>query len=155
AAGIVVTRAASGVDLGHEVADQLLASPRALWVVTGVLGVLAIVPGLPFLPFVALAGAAGALAVSRGATADAADVDRGPDPASEAPPVLDALELEVGRDLVPLVDGRLGTGDLVARIGALRRQLAETIGFVAPPIHVRDNSALQPDAYAVLVKGVE
>src|SRR5690242_2475900 len=61
AAGIVVTRAAAGGELGRQIAGQLLASPRVLWVVTGIVALLALVPGLPFLPFVALAGATGAL----------------------------------------------------------------------------------------------
>src|SRR5206468_1884946 len=69
AAGIVVTRAASGGDLGTEVAGQLLASPRVLWLVAGILGAFALLPGLPFLPFVTLAGATGALAAAGGRAA--------------------------------------------------------------------------------------
>jgi flagellar biosynthesis protein FlhA len=159
AAGIVVTRAASGAALGTEVAGQLLASPRVLWVVSGFLGVLAVVPGLPFLPFVALAGATGALAAAGGlAPATTEDSDASGPGVTEAEPVpdgllaLDLMELEVGRDLVPLVDG---AGDLVERVRSLRRQLALEMGFVVPPIHIRDNPALPPDAYAILVKGVE
>src|SRR6185295_8716363 len=61
AAGIVVTRAASGTDLGSEVTSQMLLNPRVLAMVSGILGSLALLPGLPFLPFVALAGALGGL----------------------------------------------------------------------------------------------
>src|SRR5438128_636962 len=66
AAGIIVTRAASGADLGSEVAGQLLTSPRVLWLVSGILGAFALLPGLPFLPFIVLAGATGGLAAARG-----------------------------------------------------------------------------------------
>src|SRR5881396_3570581 len=66
AAGIVVTRAASGADLGSEVMGQLLTSPRVLWLVSGILGAFALLPGLPFLPFIALAGATGGLAAAGG-----------------------------------------------------------------------------------------
>src|SRR3989475_8735870 len=59
AAGIIVTRAASGADLGSEVAGQLLMSPRVLWLGSGILGGFALLPGLPFLPFIPLAGAVG------------------------------------------------------------------------------------------------
>src|SRR5881409_511000 len=66
AAGIIVTRAASGADLGSEVAGQLLTSPRVLWLVSGILGAFALLPGLPFLPFIVLAGLAGGLAAAGG-----------------------------------------------------------------------------------------
>jgi flagellar biosynthesis protein FlhA len=168
AAGIIVTRAASDADLGTEVAGQLLTSPRILWIVTGLLGVLALVPGLPFLPFVALAGATGALAASGGvapvSSADAdADAEAGGAAAHDRPEALlalDLMELEVGFELVPLVDGATGTvpdggGDLVERIRTLRRQLALEMGFIVPPIHIRDNLQLKPSAYSVLVKGIE
>src|SRR5262249_46534666 len=72
AAGIIVTRASSGEDLGSEVAGQLLMSPRVLWRVPGLLGACALLPGLPFLPFVTLAAATGALAGASPATAPAA-----------------------------------------------------------------------------------
>jgi flagellar biosynthesis protein FlhA len=166
AAGIIVTRAASNADLGTEVAGQLLTSPRVLWVVTGLLGALAVVPGLPFLPFVALAGAIGALAASGGiAPVTASEPDAGPpgsagDPAPEGFLALDLMELEVGFELVPLVDGATGVvadggADLVERIRTFRRQLAQEMGFIVPPIHIRDNLQLPPSAYAVLVKGIE
>jgi hypothetical protein len=161
-----VTRAASGADLGTEVAGQLLTSPRVLWVVTGILGFLAIVPGLPFLPFVALAGVIGALAASGGmAPAMPVEPEATPglgqgEPAPEGLLALDLMELEVGFELVPLVDGATGVvadggGDLVERIRTVRRQLAQEMGFIVPPIHIRDNLQLPPSTYSILVKGIE
>jgi flagellar biosynthesis protein FlhA len=163
AAGIIVTRAASGADLGSEVAGQLLMSPRVLWLVSAILGAFALLPGLPFLPFVALAGAPGGLAAAGRAGARPA---RGVEPElpavrpkeEKADPLvpLDLMELEVGFELVPLVEGAPGAGgDLVARIRSLRRQLALEMGFIVPPIHIRDNLQLAPSEYVVLLKGVE
>jgi flagellar biosynthesis protein FlhA len=43
----------------------------------------------------------------------------------------------------------------VTRIQALRRQLATEMGFVVPPIHIRDNLQLKPAEYVVLLRGVE
>src|SRR5919204_6048867 len=108
AAGIVVTRASSGADLGTEVTGQLLTSPRVLWLVTGILGAFALLPGLPFLPFVALAGVAGGLAASGGATARSAPPEaeaglpaaRPKDDKPDALLPLDLMELEVGFELV-------------------------------------------------------
>ena len=165
AAGIIVTRATSGGDLGTAVAGQLLASPRVLWIVSGLLGGLAIVPGLPFLPFVALAGTAAGLASAGGFSARPPAAVEGaaaglPVPRREEQPEgllqLDLMELEVGFELVPLVDGQGGEGgDLVERIRSLRRQLALEMGFIVPPIHIRDNLQLKPNAYAILLKGIE
>ncbi len=167
AAGIVVTRAASGADLGSEVTNQLLMSPRVLWIVAGILGAFALLPGLPFLPFIALAGATGGLAVSgpgaRAQAAGAADATlpavRPKDERPEALLALDAMELEVGFELVPLVDPGSGGGpeggDLVERIRALRRQLALEMGFIVPPIHIRDNLQVKPNEYVILLRGIE
>jgi flagellar biosynthesis protein FlhA len=164
AAGIIVTRAASEADLGTAVTGQLFASPRVLWAVSGILGAFALLPGLPFLPFVALAGAAGTLAAQGGLGPRAAEAPGpggppAPPRAAERPEALltlDMMELEVGFELVPLVDaGRSGAGDLVERIKALRRQLALEMGFIVPPIHIRDNLDLKPNAYVILLKGNE
>jgi len=164
AAGIIVTRAASGGDLGTELAGQLFASPRVLWIVSGILGGLAILPGLPFVPFIALGGAAAALASTGGLAprvpqAPEGSTPGGPPPRREEPEALlqlDLMELEVGFELVPLVEGQAGDGgDLVERIRSLRRQLALEMGFIVPPIHIRDNLQLRPNAYAILLKGIE
>jgi flagellar biosynthesis protein FlhA len=161
AAGIIVTRAASGADLGSEVTGQLLASPKVLWLVTGILGAFALLPGLPFLPFVALAGATGGLAASGGlggapeTPAEAAAAKPARDDRPEALLPLDLMELEVGFELVPLVEGTAGMGDLVERIRTLRRQLALEMGFIVPPIHIRDNLRIKPNEYVILVKGIE
>jgi flagellar biosynthesis protein FlhA len=165
AAGIIVTRAASGADLGSEVTDQLLMSPRVLWLVTGILGALALLPGLPFLPFIALAGAMGGLAVA-GRGRPVGDVEAGvpavraADEKPEALLALDLMELEVGFELVPLVEPSAGVtppvgGDLVERIRTLRRQLALEMGFIVPPIHIRDNLQIKPNEYVILLKGTE
>jgi flagellar biosynthesis protein FlhA len=165
AAGIVVTRAASGTDLGSEVTGQLLTNPRVLWTVCGLSGCLALVPGLPFLPFVAIAGAVGALAAAGGVPATDAVVaetgDGAPDlPATAGTPLepLDPLAVELGPALTPLVDGSAaggGENDLERRVQALRRALALELGFVAPPIGIRVVGDLPAHAYRVLVRGVE
>ena len=164
ASGIIVTRAASGTDLGSEVTTQLLFNPKVLTTVAVILGGFAIMPGLPFLPFVVLAGSIGGLARIAREGADtpadetAATAEKRPDKpevaAGAAPAPLDLLELEVGYELVPLVDGAAG-GELIDRIRSLRTQLAQELGLPIPPIHIRDNLQLRPGEYAVLLKGAE
>jgi len=168
AAGIIVTRATSGSDLGTEVTGQLFMNPKVLWLVSGLLGAFALLPGLPFLPFVVMALATGGLASAGGVSpVDALKAGEPGVPAvrpkedrPETALSLDLMELEVGFELVPLVDGKLGnvgegTGDLVERIKTLRRQLALEMGFIVPPIHIRDNLQLKPNAYVILLKGIE
>jgi flagellar biosynthesis protein FlhA len=169
ASGIIVTRAASGTDLGTEVASQFLFNPRVLGLVSIILLAFALVPGLPFLPFLVLSGVIGGLShVSRkdaaarveeeavkpggekakpGARGEAADK-------GDVPAPIDALELEVGYELVTLVDAEQ-RGELVERIRSLRRQLAQELGLVVPPVHIRDNLQLKPSEYGILLKGIE
>ncbi len=161
AAGIIVTRAASGADLGTEVAAQLLMSPRVLWLVTGILAAFALLPGLPFFPFLVLGAttgafaAAGGTAEAKGAAEAGAPATRPKEDRPEALLPLDMMEIEVGFELVPLVEGGTGSGDLVDRIRTLRRQLALEMGFIVPPIHIRDNLQIKANEYVILVKGIE
>jgi flagellar biosynthesis protein FlhA len=67
---------------------------------------------------------------------------------------LDLMEVQVGYGLIGLVEGAQGTA-LLDRIKGLRRQFAESMGFVVPPIHIRDNLQLRPNEYAIILKGVE
>jgi flagellar biosynthesis protein FlhA len=67
---------------------------------------------------------------------------------------LDLMEVQVGYGLIGLVEGTQGTA-LLDRIKAIRRQFAESMGFVVPPIHIRDNLQLRPNEYAIILKGVE
>ncbi|MBI4522657.1 MAG: flagellar biosynthesis protein FlhA [Deltaproteobacteria bacterium] len=157
-AGMVVTRAASGVELGAELKSQILARPQILRVVAGVLAAFALVPGFPAIPFLLAAATAGGVsyrrrqrdAVSPG-RAQAAKLETVAEPLRPVP--LDLLELEVGYELIPLVDGE--KGGLVERIRALRRQFVTEKGFLVPQIHIRDNLRLGSKAYAILLKGVE
>ena len=169
AAGIIVTRAASGTDLGSEVTSQLLLNPRVMGTVSGILLGFALLPGLPTIPFLTLAGMIGGVAYAMRGTGDADAAKKAggagaePGKAAEAgegasksamPSPLDVLELEVGYELVPLVDGKQG-GELIERIRALRSQLGQELGIAIPPVHIRDNLQLKPGEYAVLLKGVE
>jgi flagellar biosynthesis protein FlhA len=160
AAGIVVTRAASETDLGEEMARQLLMSSKAVGIAAGILLTLGLVPGLPHVAFLVLGSGIAAIAyhLHRQEQAQAA-----PTPAPVTAKVeegvtrvtpLDLMEVQVGYGLIGLVEGTQGTA-LLDRIKALRRQFAESMGFVVPPIHIRDNLQLRPNEYAIILKGVE
>ena len=164
AAGLVVSKAASEASLGEEYAAQFALKPQAVSVAAAIIFLLGLVPGLPHVPFLALAVLTGGLAYALHRTREKELVkqakekelparSREADP-MESLPSLDLLELEVGYGLIPLVDEGQD-GELLERIRALRRQFAQEMGVVIPPIHIRDNLQLKPGGYAILVKGVE
>jgi flagellar biosynthesis protein FlhA len=167
AAGIVVTRAGGGSNLGVDVGGQMLGQSRTLGHAAYVMGGLALVPGMPALPFLALA--AGAFALSRRSRRDAARPAPGTPGAGTGAPgapkaaqperlqdlvALDALELEVGHALLPLIDQEKG-GELPGRVTNLRRQIAGDLGVVLPPVHLKDNLRLDAHEYRIRLRGVE
>lgn len=164
AAALVVTRASAKASLGEEFAGQLTARPIALGIAAGFLVLLAMTP-LPALPLLSLAGILLAIAffMTGQTLADKEDARlaaskqqaaKPEPPAVEKMLKVDALELEVGFGLVPLVDASQG-GDLLERIASVRRQLAAEMGFVMPPVRIRDNMSLDASSYRVKIRGNE
>ncbi len=160
AGGMVVTRASSDATLSVDVGRQLLSRRRPLFIAAGVMLALAAIPGLPKFSFLVMAGIAGLLAWRAPKPA----VQPEPSAVSEAgKPVketledllkLDELSLEVGYDLVPLVDTQQG-GQLLQRVRTLRNNLALQLGFIVPPVHITDNIRLKPGEYTISLRGVE
>lgn len=161
AAGILVTRAA-GADMGSQVGGQLFGRGRVLSYTAGVLALLGVLPGLPALVFLPTAGALALLArraSNREAQAKGQPAKKADDGAPKQERIqdvlkLDTLELEVGYQLLPLIDLDKG-GEVPGRVTALRRQIAEELGIVLPSVHLRDNLRLEPGEYRVNLRGVE
>ncbi|HYS11791.1 MAG TPA: flagellar biosynthesis protein FlhA [Burkholderiaceae bacterium] len=163
AAGLIVARVGrESDDIGGQMLSQLFVKPRVLGVTAAILGILGIIPGMPWFVFLLLASACGygAWKLAERARAEAAaPVAPAPiaAPSSEASwddvVPLDTLGLEVGYRLIPLVD-QGQDGELLKRIKAIRKKFAQDIGFLPPPVHIRDNLELKPSAYRVLLKGV-
>ena len=164
AAGLIVTRAADKANLGEEFLGQLSHHPRGLRLVAGVLCLFALVPGMPTLAFLILAALLLGVSylssklLAQESAAEEATKEAAEQSAVESPEEvrsllpLDALALEVGYGLIPLVDEQQD-GNLLARIRSIRRQLALDMGVVIPSMHVRDNLNLKPGQYTVLIKG--
>jgi flagellar biosynthesis protein FlhA len=164
AAAVVVTRASLGSELSPALVKQLGQRKSALTTTAGALFVLGLLPGMPMLPFALLAGAIGlagrVVTAPRGGEAGALAQAEAKKPAQsererieELLPV-ELVELEVGYDLVGLIDGAQG-GELVERVAAIRRNLASELGIIVPAVHIRDNLRLRPGAYRLLVSGNE
>jgi flagellar biosynthesis protein FlhA len=180
AAGMVVSRVASDEDVGTQVVSQLFAKPEVLYITGGIIGGMGLIPGMPNIVFLLLgsallgggyllekrrknappedAVAAAAAAAAGGAPGAAGAAGAAPAEQEEASwqdvtPV-DTLGLEVGYRLIPLVD-KGQNGDLLKRIKGIRKKFAQEVGFLAPPVHIRDNLELKPSAYRITLKGVE
>jgi flagellar biosynthesis protein FlhA len=160
AGGIVVTRASSGTTLSTDLGKQLLSGRRPLFLASGVMLALAAIPGLPKISFLFLAGVVALLAWRTPAPqTQAPQLDAGKQKEKKPESVedllkLDELGLEVGYALVPLVDQQRG-GQLLARVKALRSNLAVQLGFILPPVHITDNANLAPRQYVIYLRGVE
>jgi len=159
AAGIVISRAGTESDIGRDITKQILINPKSLVTVAGVLMVLGLVPGLPHMPFFFISVIAGGMAYILTKVPTEEEQVEAPEKAvSEEPSIesyleLDPLSLEIGYGLIPLVDE--SGGELLGKIKAMRRQLASELGFVVPPIHIKDNLQLRPHEYSFLIRGVE
>jgi flagellar biosynthesis protein FlhA len=162
AAAMVVSRVGKEHAIGAQIGAQVFSSPKALIITAGIIGVLGVVPGMPHAVFVVIAGGIATLAwwVRRReqlAQASAAQPQAMPDAnLGEASwddllPV-DTLGLEVGYRLIALVD-KARAGDLLGRIKGVRKKFAQDVGFLPPPVHIRDNLELKPSMYRVSLRG--
>lgn len=168
AGGMILTRASSSGQLDAELGSQLLERRNTLWIACGVLLALALIPGLPKIAFVLMAGGI-ALVARRAPKTSASEIEAplgegSKSNAAELPGTagenlasllkMDELTLEIGFQLIPLVDEKQG-GQMLNRVRALRRHLATELGFIVPPVHITDNLRLKPREYTVSLRGVE
>jgi flagellar biosynthesis protein FlhA len=165
AGGITLTRANSAGMLGGEIRQQLLARPATLYLASLVSGAMCLIPGLPKLAFLSIA----AVLYWGGRRLSA---NPPPPPALELLPGekkkpesgqasdlasllrLEDLTLEIGFQLIPLVDEKQG-GQLLSRVRSLRRHLSSEMGFLVPPVHISDNLRLKPREYLFSLRGME
>ncbi|MFQ5718817.1 MAG: flagellar biosynthesis protein FlhA [Acidobacteriota bacterium] len=174
AGGVITTRSAVGEDLGLEMIRQVFGRPMPLRIGAAVLASFALVPGMPKVSFLIMAAAAfiaGQAAARRqesmeatgdgpshgtgtAATGDAAET---PDPSKDVEALLavDPLTLEVGYGLVSMVNEKGSSGSVLDKIQGIRRQVAGELGFIVPPVRVRDNLRLPSDGYTILLRGNE
>ena len=174
ASGVLVTKASDDSSLGSQVLGQGLGRPRATLIAAGMIFAIGLLPGMPKLPFFILASVllvlwratrgqeAAEEAAEAAASAAAGSASRAPEatPAekeSEAALELlkvDRVALEIGYRLIPLVQDPRGQG-ILDHISQLRRRFASREGVVLPPVRIKDNIKLAPNAYRVLVGGQE
>jgi flagellar biosynthesis protein FlhA len=157
AAGIVVSRAGTDTDLGKDLSQQLLFNPKTLATTSAILLVFGFIPGLPHLSFLTISAVTGAMAYMLNKPAPGTKEEEKSETLKEEPQIeslleMDPLTMEIGYGLIPLVEDQ---GELLNKIKGMRRQLASELGFVVPPIHIKDNLQLRPHEYVLQIKGIE
>jgi flagellar biosynthesis protein FlhA len=163
AAAMVVSRVGTDKAIGSQIGKQVFGSAKSLAITAGVIGALGLIPGMPHVVFLLIAAGLGYLAYwlrSKEQAAEAAKAVKPIMPSSEGAgeaswedlvPV-DTLGLEVGYRLITLVD-KSKEGDLLSRIKGVRRKFAQEVGFLPPPVHIRDNLELRPSQYRISLRG--
>ena len=165
AAGALKSRVANDQDVGSQMINQLFMKPQVLYITAAIIGSMGLIPGMPHLAFGLLALLIGGCAyyvpqlLARERKAE--EPAPAPPPAPETEEAswqdvspIQALGLEVGYRLISLVNSSQD-GELLRRIKGIRKKFAQEVGFLPPPVHIRDNLELPPSGYRITLKGVE
>lgn len=168
ATAIIVTRENDNQEMGSELSNQL-GNSQAMYVTSGILFVMGIVPGMPHVAFLGFSALIGGYAfyqqwkakkeAEKPKAKDKSAADKAPPPAEvkelgwDDVQQVDTIGLEVGYRLIPLVDKSQG-GELLTRIKGVRKKLSQELGFLIPPVHIRDNLDLSPNNYTISMMGV-
>ncbi len=166
ATGLLVTRSSSEDNLSTQIAVQIFAKPKNLFIGAGFALFLMFLPGFPkialFVISLALFFAGYTLKKEQkelGINEDGTKAET-PEQTQQGPldvtPLLkvEKVELSVGTSLIPLALESEG-GDLINRISRVRRELALEIGLAVPPVRIVDNQAIEPDEYTISINGIE
>lgn len=163
AAGLLVSKAGVDGSADQALAAQFAEYPKALMMVAGVLLTMAVLPGLPLLPFLLLAAGVGASAWTlhkrkQTAATERAAKEQEAKPATDDDPAhmlaIDDLRIELGYGLLPLIHTESGPR-LTDQVKALRRSIAQDLGFITPPVRILDNMQLDANAYVIRLKEQE
>lgn len=166
ATGLLVTRSSSEDNLSTQIAVQIFAKPKNLFIGAGFALFLMFLPGFPkialFVISLALFFAGYTLKKEQKELGINEDGTKAETPEQTQQGPLDVgdllkvekVELSVGTSLIPLALEQEG-GDLINRISRVRRELALEIGLAVPPVRIVDNQAIEPDEYTISIYGVE
>ena len=157
--GLIVTRTGSEDSLGDQVHKQLLGNAQPLLLASGVLVALALLPGLPTIPFLLMGGGLGTVSwrmrqKTAAIAANSTVAEAKPKENLEGLLKVEPLSVEVGLGLVNLVE-RGADSPLLTRVAGIRRQLATQLGYLMPPVKVKDNVALRSREYVIQMRGSE
>lgn len=158
AAGIVITRVDGKFQartyLGAQIAQQMLAHPRALLVAGGVIATFLLVPGLPFWPFLGLAvllAGAGYLAQPGRNRQQSLETSALPAPVDEQPAIAAPLRLRLSPSLRPT----LSSPRFDAALDEDKARIWQELGLPFPVLSVAFDPRLTAERYAIDVQEVQ
>ncbi len=168
ATGMLVTRSTSDADLNTDVIQQFTKQPMVLMIAGAVMPLLILI-GFPPIQvlLIAVTLVGGGLIIYRMEKRQTEEVPEAPAVMEEVTSevdyyknldnvyallTVDPICIEVGYSLLPLVDQNSG-GRFMDRIVMLRKQFADELGIVIPPVRMRDSSQINPNQYEVKLKG--
>ncbi|MCT6884551.1 MAG: flagellar biosynthesis protein FlhA [Gilliamella apis] len=166
AAGVIVTRVTSQENISDQMLKQLFNNPQVLILTAVVIGLLGLIPGMPNLVFLMFTAILSLISwwlskqkkleksVSTPQQNVAATKPTNVEASWSDVNIEDILAMEVGYGLIPMVDQNQN-GELLGRIRSLRKKFAQTLGFLPPQVHIRDNLSLSPYQYKIFIKGGE
>ena len=163
ATAIIVTRVSSTQDMAEHIGKQINLS-RAWIPVSGVLFLIGIVPGMPntlFLVAGAISGIIGYLAINlknneisedEETSNDTLDDENSSGGEIDLEEVTDysPVSIQLGYGLVEMVDDNSG-GPLISRITGIRREVSKLLGFVVPPVRIKDDLSLSANQYRIRI----
>ncbi|QTN30274.1 flagellar biosynthesis protein FlhA [Rhodoferax sp. AJA081-3] len=160
AAAMVVSRVGKEHDIGKQIVGQMFVSPKVLGITATIMFILGVIPNMPHFVFLTISAvlAYGAWVLAHkpppvDPQALVAPVATDGEASWDDLQPVDQLGLELGYRLIALVD-KTRQGDLLTRIKGVRRKFAQEVGFLPPPVHVRDNLELKPSGYRITLRGV-
>ena len=166
AAALIVTRVGSAADIGGQISEQILQSPKVFYITAGIIGSLGMVPGMPNMIFLFISAVL-LLAGYNIGQGTVVEEDKSEDVVPRSAEELeiatelswddvlgvDIIGLEVGYRLISLVDQKQG-GELLGRIKGIRKKISQDLGFLVHSVHIHDNLNLPPNGYRITLLDV-
>ena len=165
ATGIIITRAASDSQLGHELTRQVTSQPKILVIVATALVLIMFMPGIPLWPLFVLAIGFGIVAyfASKGTNDEQSDTEQtliesdqeqGADQDKDLYSLtrVEPLELRVGSAVADYLKADGKTLDM--RLQSYRKQFALDFGLVLPQERLISDHTLDANQYILSIHGV-
>ena len=166
AAALIVTRVGSAADIGGQISEQILQSPKVFYITAGIIGSLGMVPGMPNMIFLFISAVliVAGYNIGQGKVVEEDKSEEVVPRSAEELEIatelswddvlgVDIIGLEVGYRLISLVDQKQG-GELLARIKGIRKKISQDLGFLVHSVHIHDNLNLPPNGYRITLLDV-
>ena len=166
AAALIVTRVGSAADIGGQISEQILQSPKVFYITAGIIGSLGMVPGMPNMIFLFISAVliVAGYNIGQGTVVEEDKSEEVVPRSAEELEIatelswddvlgVDIIGLEVGYRLISLVDQKQG-GELLGRIKGIRKKISQDLGFLVHSVHIHDNLNLPPNGYRITLLDV-